>query len=343
MIKKIRIGTRGSKLALWQANLVKQKIENISDLTQVEIHIIQTRGDRDQASSLTQIGGQGVFTKAIEQALIENKIDIAVHSLKDLPSAMPDSLRLGAVLEREQAADVFIGLENSDFHKLPQGVTIASGSIRRRAQILSFRPDIKFTDLRGNIDTRLRKLRENRFDGLIMAEAALIRLNLKDICYKPFSFDEMLPAVGQGVIGIQVRNLQYHHLPQNAPKNTEAKNGIQVKKYYKAEETEKRGIGIYDEELQTIIEKINDQKTFSCVSAERAFLHRLDSGCQFPVAAYAEIISGKINLRGLVAKMDGSTILKDIISGAISEVEHIGVKLAERLIERGALELLKDV
>jgi hydroxymethylbilane synthase len=302
---RIRIGTRGSKLALWQANFVKGEIENHFPSIQVTCDVIQTHGDRDQVSSLTKIGGMGLFTKAIEQALIDNKIDLAVHSLKDLPSDMADILRLGAVPVRGEVADAFIGLEDSDFYRLPWGATIMSGSIRRRAQILSIRPDIRFTDLRGNIETRLSKLRQYRFDGIIMAEAALVRLSLNDINYYRFSLDEMLPAVGQGAIGIQVR--------------------------------------IQDRHLQPILDKLNDLDSSWCVSAERAFLKRLDSGCQFPVAAFAEIKKDKLSLRGLAVSMDGQTTLKDTLSGSATEAEHIGSSLAEKLIERGATQLIEQV
>ena len=305
MIRNIRIGSRGSKLSLWQANFVKSEIEKHFPSIQVTLKTIQTEGDRDQVSSLTQIGGKGVFTKTIEQALIDDKIDFAVHSLKDLPSEMPNPLRLGAVLKRGEAADVFIGLEDSDFKGLPQGATIGSDSIRRRAQILAIRPDIQFADLRGNIETRLNKLHQFRYDGIIMAEAALIRLNLKYVNYYRFTLDEMLPAVAQGAIGVQVRKLDQH--------------------------------------LQLLLDELNDPDSFQCVSAERAFLRKLDSGCQFPVAAYAEVEDSKLNLRGLVASMDGQKILKDTFSGSATEAESIGKTLAEKLIEKGALQLLEEV
>jgi hydroxymethylbilane synthase len=305
MIKRIRIGTRASHLALWQANSVKRKIEKHFSSIHVTLKHIHTRGDDDQVSSLTKIGGQGIFTKAIEQALIENKIDLAVHSVKDLPTVMPDSLFLGAVPERGPVSDTFIGYKHSDFYKLPRGATIASGSIRRRAQLLSLRPDLNLVDLRGNIETRLRKLEQSRYDGIIMAEAALTRLNLNDIDYYRFTSAEMLPAVGQGAIGIQSRKSDQYL------------------------------------ELEAILDKLNDLDTFLCISAERAFLHKLDSGCQFPVAANAEIVENNIILSGLVASMDGLTILKDTLTGVKTNAQEIGIALAEKLIVRGARTLLK--
>jgi hydroxymethylbilane synthase len=302
MKKKIRIGTRNSNLALWQANFVKNKIERHCPSIRVTLKHIQTQGDNDQVSSLTKVGGQGIFTKSIEKALIENKIDLAVHSLKDLPTDMPGELDLGAVPERGPVSDVFIGFKQPDFNKLPQGAIIASGSIRRRAQLLAIRPDLNLVDLRGNIETRLRKLEKNRYDGIVMAEVALTRLNLNNIDYYRFKFAEVLPAVGQGAIGIQNR--------------------------------------IGDQELDPVLEKLTDRNTYLCVTAERAFLGRLNSGCQFPVAANAEIVQDNLNLIGLVTSMDGQTILKDTLSGVDTNAQQIGIALAEKLIARGARALL---
>ena len=303
MIKRIRIGSRGSKLALWQANFVKKNIEKEFPSIHAIVKIIKTQGDKDQISSLTKLGGQGIFTKTIEHALIKREIDVAVHSLKDLPSQMSDLVSLTAVLSRGPVNDVFIGLDNSHFYELLPGATIACGSIRRRAQLLSIRNDLQFVDVRGNIETRISKFQQNRYDGIIMAEAALVRLDLKDIHYYRFSLDEMLPAVGQGAIGIQTRK--------------------------------------QDESLQSMLETVNDIETFLCVRSERAFLHRLDSGCQFPVAAYAEIQEDELNLKGLVASRDGTTIIEESIGGKSIEAEKIGIKLAEVLIEQGALKILQ--
>jgi len=302
MIKKIRIGTRGSKLALWQANSIKLQIESSFPAIQVLINIVKTQGDADQKTSLTKIGGQGIFTNALEHALIDEDIDLAVHSLKDLPSKLPDSLRLGAVSERGVVNDILIGREISDFYNLPEHANIASGSMRRRAQLLALRSDIQFADLRGNIETRLQKLHEYRYDGIIMAEVALTRLDIQNIKYYRFSLEEILPAVGQGAIGIQSRE--------------------------------------QDEYLQPILDNINHVNTYLCVSAERAFLNRLDSGCQFPVAASASIKDGNLHLEGLVASIDGQTTIKDSLYEDATESEQIGKKLAEKLINRGALDLL---
>jgi hydroxymethylbilane synthase len=304
MIKRIRIGTRSSNLALWQANFVKNKIEKYLPEIKILIKHIKTQGDINQVSSLTKVGGEGIFTKTIEKALIDNKIDIAVHSLKDLPTENPDSLTLSAVPERGPIADIFLGSKETDFNKLSQGATIASGSIRRRAQLLAIKPGLNFVDLRGNIETRLKKLKQNDIDGIIVAEAALKRLNLLNEDYYRFSTDEVLPAVSQGAIGLQTRR--------------------------------------DDQSLESLLEKVNDPSTYLCITAERAFLRTLDSGCQFPVAANAKIIKNELLLTGLVLSVDGQTNLKDISSGIDMNARQIGVSLAEKLINRGALELLSE-
>jgi hydroxymethylbilane synthase len=304
MIKRIRIGTRNSPLALWQANFIKNEIERHFPEIHLSLIHIKTRGDIDQESSLTKVGGQGIFTKTIEKSLLDNQIDFAVHSLKDLPTEMPDPLVVKAVPKRGSIFDVLIGTVECDYRKLPKGAIIACGSIRRRAQLLALRPDIQFVDLRGNIETRLTKLRQNQYNGIIMAEAAIIRLNLKDIDYYRFSIDEMLPAVSQGAIGVQIRK--------------------------------------DDPSLVTVLEKVNHPETYFCVTAERAFLNRLDSGCQFPVAAYAEIKEDRMTIDGLVASNNGRIMLKDSEHGDSHLAEQLGFRLAEKLIAQGALDLLSE-
>ena len=303
MIKSINIGTRRSALAQWQANYIKKKIEEHFPEIQLSITTIKTQGDRDQTSSLTNFGGQGVFTKSIELALMEHKIDLAVHSLKDLPTEMPVSLVVSAVPERESVYDVFVGLDDADFNKLSHNSTIACGSIRRRAQLLALRPDLNIVDLRGNIETRLKKLKQNQYDGIIMAEAALIRLGLRENRYTCFTFEQMLPAVGQGAIGIQTRR--------------------------------------DDHDLEPILQKLNDPDTYLCVSAERSFLRRLGGGCQFPVAANARINQKELLLTGLVANKNGKKIIRDTVTGIRTDAQQIGITLAEKLIVQGADNLLK--
>lgn len=303
MIKSISIGTRRSALAQWQANYIKKKIEKDFPEIQLSVTTIKTQGDQDQTSTLTNFGGRGIFTKSIELALIEHKIDIAVHSLKDLPTEMPLPLVVSAVPKRGSVYDVFVGLKDSDFNKLALNATIACGSIRRRAQLLALRPDMNIVDLRGNIETRLKKLEKNQYDGIIMAEAALIRLGLLEDGYYRFSLKQMLPAVGQGAIGVQTRR--------------------------------------DDDRLEPVLKKLNDPETYWCITAERSFLNRLGGGCQFPVAANARINQKELLLTGLVANKNGKEIIADSVSGLKTDAHQIGIKLAEKLIIKGAENLLK--
>ncbi|MBD3226101.1 MAG: hydroxymethylbilane synthase [Caldithrix sp.] len=302
MAANIRIGTRGSQLAVWQADFVTTALRKARPDCNFERVIIKTEGDRDQKSSLTRIGGQGVFTKAIEDALLEHNIDIAVHSLKDLPSQMTEGLMLGAVPRRASVKDVLVTRKGKTLRDLKEKARIATGSIRRRCQLLRQRPDLEMVDLRGNIDTRLRKLQDNDFDALIMAHAALIRLALQKVQYQPFEINEMIPAVGQGAIGIQVR--------------------------------------VADEKTRDIVQAVNHEPAMQAVTAERAYLRRLDSGCQFPVGALAEIHNNTIELNGFVSNHDGSRWLQAEQAGPVESAEQIGVKLAEQLIDRGALDIL---
>jgi hydroxymethylbilane synthase len=250
-MQKIRIGTRGSRLALWQADYIEHLLRQSNNDIELERIIIKTEGDRDQSSSLTQIGGQGVFTKAIEEALLENRIDVAVHSLKDLPSAMPEGLFLAAVPERGPVEDVLVTKDGLSLNELGEGASVATGSIRRCSQLLHLRPDLDIQDLRGNIETRLNKLYQQNLDGIIMARAAIYRLELDHVKYYSFSTDEMVPGVGQGAVGVQTR--------------------------------------ADDLATNEVVRLISHQETFDAVTAERAFLNELDSGCQFPVGAYARI------------------------------------------------------
>lgn len=303
-MRKIRVGTRGSNLALWQANFVKAILEKQNPGVLFELVIIKTEGDLDQRSSLTQIGGQGIFTKELEKALLNNTIDIAVHSLKDLPSSMPEELMLGAVPERGPVEDVLVTEKGLSLDQLPEDARIATGSIRRKSQLLNLRPDLILTDLRGNIDTRIRKLREQDLDGIIMARAALIRLELDRIQYVAFSTRDMLPAVGQGAIGIQVRK--------------------------------------EDREVTDIIQPVNHYETFQAVSAEREMLYTLDSGCQFPVGSYAHVSDGQLEIKGFVGSEDGGQILYEQVKMDARDPRSAGKLLAETLIAKGAQSILKE-
>ena len=302
-MQKIRIGTRGSRLALWQADYIEHLLRQTNTDVELERIIIKTEGDRDQSSSLTQIGGQGVFTKAIEDALLENRIDLAVHSLKDLPSAMPEGLFLAAVPERGPVEDVLVTEDGLSLNELGEGASVATGSIRRCSQLLHLRPDLDIQDLRGNIETRLNKLYQQNLDGIIMARAAIYRLELDHVKYYSFSTDEMVPGVGQGAVGVQIR--------------------------------------ADDLATNEVVRLISHQETFDAVTAERAFLNELDSGCQFPVGAYARVEDDVLKMTGFVGSDDGETIYRESMEGSVKEAENLGRKLAQSFIKQGAQELLQ--
>lgn len=301
-MRTIRVGTRGSNLALWQASYVREALEQSNPGIRFEQVIIKTGGDLDQKSSLTRIGGQGIFTKEIEKALLEDEIDIAVHSLKDLPSTMPDALGLGAVPVRGPVEDVLVTEQGLSLKQLPEKAKIATGSIRRKSQLLQMRPDLQISDLRGNIDTRLRKLHEYDLDGIIMAKAALVRLNLVHVKFVEFNTESMIPAVGQGAVGIQIRKK--------------------------------------DQDIGRVVASINHDDTYHAVLAERELLHTLDSGCQFPVGAYARVSNGKLSIKGFVASEDGTNILYESIESTADKALNAGKELAEKLIGKGARTLL---
>lgn len=302
MISKIRIGTRGSALALWQAQFIESELEKHYPDLKLERVIIKTQGDRDQKSSLTRIGGQGLFTKTIEEALLANKIDIAVHSLKDLPSTMSEGLMLAAVPQRGPVEDVLITSDGKKLDELPAGARIATGSIRRRCQLLKMRPDLQIEDLRGNIDTRLRKLHELNLDGIIMALAAIRRLQISDVKLQVFSTSEMIPAIGQGAIGVQIRQA--------------------------------------DQELFEKLQPLNHRPSFLAALAERSLLRTLDTGCQFPVGGFASLNGDHLSLIGFVGSSDGQQLVKDQISGPAEQAEQLGVELAKHLLKQGAEPIL---
>lgn len=304
MSMNLRIGTRGSALALWQAEYVESALKRIFPNLETERIIIKTEGDRDRKSSLTQIGGQGVFTKTIEQALLQERIDVAVHSLKDLPSTMSDGLTIAAVPPRAPVEDVLISRDGKTLDEMPQGAKIATGSIRRRCQLLALRPDLQMADLRGNIHTRLRKLHEQNLDGIIMARAALERLGIRDVPYQIFAPEVMIPSVGQAAIGVQIRS--------------------------------------DDLSVGRLVAALNDQATYQCVMAERTVLRELDTGCQFPMGAYGKITDGQMHLTAFVGSVDGKQIIRATEVGQPTRFKELGHRLAQKLLQAGAASLLKD-
>ena len=305
LMKFIRIGTRGSKLALWQANWVKQTIEAKHSHLSVEIQIIKTKGDKILDVPLAKIGGKGLFVKEIEEALLDSRIDIAVHSMKDMPGDIPAGLCIGAVPERENPFDVLISGQGLCLKDLKSGARIGTSSLRRSAQLFHVRPDLNIVPLRGNLDTRLKKLDGHDLDGIILAAAGVRRLGLEDRITEYLVEDLMLPAAGQGALCIEIRD--------NDAMTSDAVAGL------------------------------DHSPTRRVVLGERAFLHRLQGGCQVPIAAHGKIDGATITLRGLVASLDGKNIIRDSISGSEAQAESMGIQLAERLLSKGADRLLDEL
>ena len=305
MEKTIRIGTRGSKLALWQANHVKAEIERQFPLVTVEITIIKTTGDMIVDRPLSMVGGKGLFVKEIEKALLESTIDLAVHSMKDMPGDLPQGLVIGAVPERENPFDVLISNNNLTLDELPKGARIGTSSLRRASQIKHARPDIETASIRGNLETRLKKLAAGEFDATLLAAAGLIRLGMKDVITQYFDETIMLPAVGQGALCIQSRE--------------------------------------GDGEIAPILEALNHVDTHTVVAGERAFLRRLEGSCHIPVACFGRLADHRVTLTGLVASEDGRTILKETVSGRAKDPQRAGTDLAEALLLRGADKLLENL
>ena len=295
MSRPLVIGSRGSKLALWQAEQARARLQALNPQIQVEIEIIKTTGDVKN-EPLSVIGGKGVFTKELEDALLDGRIDIAVHSLKDLPTVLPDGLSISAICEREDARDALVlraGSEGGSLMDLPRGAVVGTSSQRRLAQLKALRGDVVVKDLRGNVDTRIRKLDEGQYDAVILASAGLVRLGLHERISARIEIGEMLPAVGQGAIAIETR----------------ADNDFAVQTASRLEHRETR---------------------LACL-AERAFLRGLGGGCQLPIAAHAILDDGLLKLAGLVAKPDGSEILRDSLSGSPDDPEALGSSLASHL------------
>ncbi|HKG47974.1 MAG TPA: hydroxymethylbilane synthase [Pyrinomonadaceae bacterium] len=306
MSRPLVIGSRGSKLALWQAEQARASLRLLNPQIDVQIEIIKTTGDVKN-DPLSVIGGKGVFTKELEDALLDGRIDIAVHSLKDLPTILPDRLSIAAICEREDARDALVlraGSENGSLLHLPEGAVVGTSSQRRLAQLKALRSDVAVRDLRGNVDTRIRKLDEGQYDAVILASAGLVRLGLQERISARIAISEMLPAVGQGAIAIETRR----------------DNKLAVQSASQLDHRETR---------------------VACL-AERAFLRGLGGGCQFPIAAHAVLDGDVLKLDGLVAKPDGSQILRDSLSGSANEAEALGSALAEQLIQRGANTLLSS-
>jgi hydroxymethylbilane synthase len=306
---KIVIGTRGSQLALWQAEYVQRELMKACPGVEVTLQKIKTTGDMILDVPLAKVGGKGLFVKEIEDAMLRGEIDLAVHSMKDVPTVLPDSLHLRCMPKREDPSDAFLSKEAKSFKELKQGGTVGTSSLRRQCQLMSVRPDIKIEQLRGNLDTRIRKMEEGQFDAIILAAAGIRRLGWGEKIKEYIDPEICIPAIGQGAIGIECR--------------------------------------VDDDFMNDTLSVLQHQDTWDCVTAERALLKRLEGGCQVPIAAHARILrengKEKLVLVGLVGSVSGDRIIRDSIESAVKDGEKAGVELAETLLSRGAGEILKEV
>ena len=299
-------GTRGSALALWQTEHVRKQLCAFHPELDVAVKTIQTRGDLVRDRALSEVGGKGLFVKEIEEALLAGEIDLAVHSLKDMPTEQPDSLVLGAVLERADARDALVVRDGGEgLSSLRSGARVGTSSLRRRAQLLAIRSDLEVLDLRGNVDTRLRKLSEGQYDAVVLAAAGLARLGRAEAITEFLPVETMLPAVGQGALCIEVR--------------------------------------ANDEVTRDLISMLDHLPTRQAADAERAFLHRLEGGCQVPIGAYAEATEGTLHLRGLIAALDGSRLVRDEIHGPVVDAAQSATALAERMLSAGGEAILEKI
>ncbi|WP_291337804.1 hydroxymethylbilane synthase [Acinetobacter sp. UBA801] len=302
-MKTLKIATRQSPLALWQAEHIRARLEAMhADLT-VELVTFVTQGDKILDTPLAKIGGKGLFVKELEAALMDGRADLAVHSMKDVPMALPEGLSLAVICEREDPLDAFVSNHYASFADLPQGAKVGTSSLRRKCQILKARPDLEIIDLRGNVGTRLSKLDDGQYDAIILASAGLKRLGLAERIRHTIQPAVSLPAVGQGALGLECRS--------------------------------------QDQAVLDLILPLMHAETNVCVRAERAFNAYLEGGCQVPIAGYATLQNGQLQIEGRVGSVDGQTILKAVQYGAPEQAEMLGEELAKALLAQGAGELLK--
>jgi hydroxymethylbilane synthase len=308
----VRIGSRGSDLALWQAHWVQRALTDRHPHLAVTIEVIRTTGDRILEAPLASIGDKGLFTREIEHALLERRIDLAVHSLKDLPTHLPEGCQLGAVTVREDVRDVFIPHPKSAVRTLraqPAGAVIATGSLRRRCQLLHARPDLSIADIRGNLNTRMRKLEDSAWAGMILARAGVVRLGWERVIGETLETEVILPAVGQGALGIEIRS--------------------------------------DDSRIAEIVSALDHQPTRRSTTAERALLRRLEGGCQVPIGAYGRLVSagGEVHLRldAIIGSLDGRRVVRGSMEGDPAAAGELGEKLAETLLAAGANRILEEI
>jgi len=303
-VRTVFIGSRGSQLALAQSKLVLSALETAVPGYEYSLKVIRTRGDERQNIGLGDFGSTGVFTKELENALLAGEIDLAVHSMKDLPTSGSDGLSVAAMLKREDPRDVFVGREVDSLKSVPEGSRLGTGSLRRIAQLRHLRPDLLFEPVRGNLNTRLRKLSENNLHGLILALAGMKRLGWEKHVTQILSSDICLPAAGQGALGVQIRS--------------------------------------DDEEMAGLVYALDHSPTHTAVQVERAFLGRVEGGCHVPVGALAEVKGAEIHLRGVIASLDGSKLLRDEATASLLSGEDIGLKLGEKILARGGGAILEE-
>lgn len=305
MKAKLTIGTRQSLLALWQSNHIAALLREKYPECEVVLKKIVTKGDRILDVPLAQIGGKGLFTKEIETELADGTIDLAVHSLKDMPTVLPEGLCLTAITERANVGDAFVSNKYTSFEELPLGAVIGTSSLRRKAQLLAARPDLQIMDLRGNVDTRLRKLDEGLYDAIILAAAGLERLGHGDRITALIPPDVCLPAVGQGALAIEARTA--------------------------------------DDEVRSMLEFLNDLPTKQSTDAERAFLGLLEGGCQVPIGVHADVAGEQIKIEAIIAALDGSTVLRDTITGKAEDAVALGQQLGKKMLTAGGQEILAAI
>lgn len=301
----IRIGTRSSQLALWQARYVAGELEKLYEGCRVELVEFDTKGDRILGKALAEIGGKGLFTQELEEAMLAGEIDLAVHSLKDMPTELPDGLMLGAITKREVPFDALVSPKYKTLKNLPQGAKVGTSSLRRQAQLLKVRPDLQIELIRGNVNTRLRKLEEEQFDGIILAQAGLKRLGLEHVITQVFTAEEMLPAVGQGALAIEC-----------ACANTE---------------------------IRELLKPLQDEATCHAVTGERSFLHQLEGGCQVPMGVYGICADGQLTLTALISSLDGKRVYTGQLTGPCHLADMLGRNLAKALYEEGGKEIVEEL
>lgn len=302
---KLTIATRGSALALWQANHIKSLIENKHPGCTVELNVIKTTGDKILDVPLAKIGGKGLFVKEIETALLEKKADLAVHSMKDVPVELPHELEIYVNPERESPNDAFLSVKYNSISELPEGAVVGTSSLRRKLQLLQYKPFLTIKDLRGNVDTRIRKMTEGEFDAIILAQSGLNRLGLTEHVKETITSDKMIPAVCQGALGIEVRK--------------------------------------DDAKTKELLTFMKDPVTETAVAAERAFLTRLNGGCQAPIACHAVINGDNIVITGYLSSLDGKNIYKHDIKGEAKDAGSLGDSLAQMILSDGGAEVLRSI